>query len=88
MVCNGQARGETPRYFLIKTDGANYELFKVCNKSSEVILFSQVFDLEYPPGSGFDLIITKSEPSVVRTGFNSDLKKIRQRQWLQITREN
>ena len=88
MVFSGQARGETAQYFLIKTDGAKYELFKVCNKFSEVVLFSQVFDLEYPPGSGFDLIITKSEPSVVKTSFNRELRKIRQRQWLQVTNES
>jgi len=87
MGFSGQASGEIARYFLIKTDGANYELFKVCNTLSEAILFSQVFDLEYPPGSGFDLIITKSEPLVVRVGFNRELRKIRQRQWLRIAGE-
>ena len=40
------------QFFLIKTDGKNYELFRVCNDTSEVILFSQIFDLEHPPGTG------------------------------------
>jgi hypothetical protein len=87
MVFKGQRCNELARYFLIKTDGAKYELFKVCDKFSEVVLFSQVFDIEYPPGSGFDLIVTRAEPSVVTTNFNNDLRKVRQREIIQDTRD-
>jgi hypothetical protein len=71
-----------PQFFLIKTDGKNYELFKVCNDTSEVILFSQIFDLEHPPGTGYDLIITSREYSTVETRFSKQIKKVRQREWI------
>lgn len=74
--------GEKPLFFLIRTDGKNYELVRACNNVSEVILFSQIFDLEHPPGSGYDLIITKRESSRVETYFNKRIKKVRQREWL------
>src|SRR5438552_5955121 len=70
------------QFFLIKTDGKNYELFKVCNDTSEVILFSQIFDLEHPPGTGYDLIITSREHSTVETYFSKQIKKVRQREWI------
>jgi hypothetical protein len=73
------------QFFLIKTDGKNYELFRVCNDTSEVILFSQIFDLEHPPGTGYDLIITSQEPSRVQTYFSNQVKKARQREWLRKT---
>jgi hypothetical protein len=73
------------QFFLIKTDGKNYELFRVCNDTSEVILFSQIFDLEHPPGTGYDLIITSREPSRVETYFNKQVKKVRQREWIRKT---
>jgi hypothetical protein len=87
MVFRGHRCNELARYFLIKTDGAKYELFKACNRLSEVVLFSQVFDIEYPPGSGFDLIITKAEPSIVTISFNNELRKVRQRELMQNTRD-
>ncbi|MFZ0512775.1 MAG: hypothetical protein WAM14_14300 [Candidatus Nitrosopolaris sp.] len=74
-----------PQFFLIKTDGKNYELFRVCNDTSEVILFSQIFDLEYPPGTGYDLIITSREQSTVETYFSRQIKKVRQREWIRTT---
>jgi hypothetical protein len=77
-----------PQFFLIKTDGKNYELFRVCNDISDVILFSQIFDLEYPPGSGYDLIITTREKSTVQTYFSREIKKVRQREWMRLTRTN
>ena len=77
-----------PQFFLIKTDGKNYELFRVCNDTSDVILFSQIFDLEYPPGSGYDLIITTREQSTVQTYFSREIKKVRQREWMRLTRTN
>jgi len=70
------------QFFLIKTDGKNYELFRVCNDTSEVILFSQIFDLEHPPGTGYDLIITSRERSTVETYFSKQIKKVRQREWI------
>jgi hypothetical protein len=70
------------QFFLIKTDGKNYELFKVCNDISEVILFTQIFDLEHPPGTGYDLIITSREHSRVETYFSKQIKKVRQREWI------
>jgi hypothetical protein len=73
------------QFFLIKTDGTNYELFRVCNDTSEVILFSQIFDLEHPPGTGYDLIITSREPSRVKTYFSKQVKKVRQREWIRKT---
>ncbi len=73
------------QFFLIKTDGKNYELFRVCNDASEVILFSQIFDLEHPPGTGYDLIITSREPSRVETYFSKQVKKVRQREWIRKT---
>lgn len=73
------------QFFLIKTDGKNYELFRVCNDTSEVILFSQIFDLEHPPGTGYDLIITSREPSRVETYFSKQVKKVRQREWIRKT---
>jgi hypothetical protein len=73
------------QFFLIKTDGKNYELFRVCNDTSEVILFSQIFDLEHPPGTGYDLIITSREPSRVKTYFSKQVKKVRQREWIRKT---
>lgn len=77
-----------PQFFLIKTDGKNYELFRVCNDTSDVILFSQIFDLEYPPGSGYDLIITTREQSTVQTYFSLEIQKVRQREWMRLTRTN
>ena len=79
-------RSHGPQFFLIKTDGKNYELFRVCNDPSDVILFSQIFDLEYPPGSGYDLIITTREQSTVQTYFSREIKKVRQREWMRLTR--
>jgi hypothetical protein len=73
---------KSDQFFLIKTDGKNYELFKVCNDTSEVILFSQIFDLEHPPGTGYDLIITSREHSTVETHFSKQIKKVRQREWI------
>jgi len=69
------------QFFLIKTDGRNYELFRVCSNTSEVILFSQIFDLEHPPGTGYDLIIASRECSTVETYFSKQIKKVRQREW-------
>ena len=77
-----------PQFFLIKTDGKNYELFRVCNDTSDVILFSQIFDLEYPPGSGYDLIITTPDQSKVQTYFSREIKKVRQREWVRLTSAN
>ena len=77
-----------PQFFLIKTDGKNYELFRVCNDTSDVILFSQIFDLEYPPGSGYDLIITTREQSTVQTYFSREIKKVRQREWMRLARKS
>lgn len=76
---------KSEQFFLIKTDGKNYELFRVCNDTSEVILFSQIFDLEHPPGTGYDLIITSREPSRVKTYFSKQVKKVRQREWIRKT---
>jgi len=52
------------------------------------MLFSQIFDLEYPPGTGYDLIITRREQSTVETYFSREIKKVRQREWIRITHTN
>jgi len=70
------------QFFLIKTDGKNYGVLRVCNTAAELILFSQIFNLEHPPGTGYDLIITSRERSTVETYFSKQIKKVRQREWI------